>query len=136
MFSEKTGEMGKSSTRINGLVLNWSPVDKLSLHVDPLTIRSEFVVDGTGHPAEVCSIVCRKLGGELNTETGKVMGEMSMCAEKGEELTISNSMEIYPGLFVTGMAANASKGSPRMGPIFGGMLKSGKKVAEMIIEKL
>jgi ribulose 1,5-bisphosphate synthetase/thiazole synthase len=33
------------------------------------------------------------------------------------------------------MAANASFGGPRMGPIFGGMLISGKKVAETIIGK-
>jgi len=39
-------------------------------------------------------------------------------------------------LYVTGMAANAVMGAPRMGPIFGGMLLSGKKVAELIAEKL
>jgi thiamine thiazole synthase len=34
------------------------------------------------------------------------------------------------------MAASAVSGTPRMGPIFGGMLLSGKKVADLIIEKL
>ena len=34
------------------------------------------------------------------------------------------------------MAASAVSGTPRMGPIFGGMLMSGKKVAEEIIAKL
>jgi len=34
------------------------------------------------------------------------------------------------------MAANAFNGGPRMEPIFGGMLLSGKKAAEMIIKKL
>jgi thiamine thiazole synthase len=37
---------------------------------------------------------------------------------------------------VVGMVANNAYGGPRMGPIFGGMLLSGKKAAEMIIEKL
>lgn len=31
------------------------------------------------------------------------------------------------------MAASAVSGTPRMGPIFGGMLMSGKKVADEII---
>jgi len=35
---------------------------------------------------------------------------------------IKNTREVYPGLIVTGMAANAVFGSPRIGAIFGGML--------------
>jgi len=31
------------------------------------------------------------------------------------------------------MAANAAFGGPKMGPVFGGMLLSGKKVAELIV---
>jgi ribulose 1,5-bisphosphate synthetase/thiazole synthase len=49
---------------------------------------------------------------------------------------VENTKEIYPGLFVSGMAANGVSGSFRMGPIFGGMLMSGKKAAELICEKL
>jgi thiamine thiazole synthase len=33
------------------------------------------------------------------------------------------------------MSANAAFGGPRMGPIFGGMLLSGRKVAEQILAK-
>lgn len=54
----------------------------------------------------------------------------------GEPTTVENTKEIYPGLFVSGMAANGVSGSFRMGPIFGGMLMSGKKAAELICAKL
>lgn len=122
--------------KVNGLVLQWSPVEHINLHVDPLSIRAKYVVDGTGHPAEVCSILSRKMSVELDSRTGKVIGEMPMWADRGEELTVENASEVFPGLFVTGMAANAVKGSPRMGPIFGGMLLSGEKIAGIISEKL
>jgi thiamine thiazole synthase len=131
MFREEKGEK-----KVNGLVLQWTPVEHINLHVDPLTVRAKFVVDGTGHPAEVCTIIIRKIDATLDTSTGKIVGEMSMWADRGEELTVSNSSEVFPGLFVTGMAANAVKGAPRMGPIFGGMLLSGEKIAKTISQKL
>lgn len=122
--------------RVSGLVLNWSPVENLGLHVDPLGIRASYVVDGTGHPADICRIVTRKTGAKLNTKTGEVVGEMPLWAEKGEHFTVANTGEVFPGLFVTGMAANNAFGGPRMGPIFGGMLMSGKKAADLLIERL
>jgi len=123
-------------TRVAGLVLNWSPVGSLGLHVDPLGIGASYVVDGTGHPAEICKIVTRKMNVKLNTDTGEVIGEMPLWAEKGEQFTVANTAEVFPGLYVVGMAANNAFGGPRMGPIFGGMLLSGKKVAEIFQEKL
>jgi thiazole biosynthesis enzyme len=131
MFREERGVK-----KVNGLVLQWSPIEHIGLHVDPLTIRAKYIVDGTGHPAEVCSVLSRKIDAKLDTRTGKVIGEMSMWADRGEELTVSNASEVFPGLFVTGMAANAAKGAPRMGPIFGGMLLSGEKIAGIISEKM
>jgi thiamine thiazole synthase len=120
---------------VSGLVLNWSAVEKAGLHVDPLAIRSRYCVDATGHPAEVCRIVQRKVG-KLSTPSGEIEGEGSMWAEKSESLVVDNTKEAYPGLYVTGMAANAVFGAPRMGPIFGGMLLSGKRVAELILDRL
>jgi thiazole biosynthesis enzyme len=122
--------------RVCGLVLNWTAVEIAKLHVDPITMRAKFVVDATGHAAEITHIVENKSGIKLKTKTGKIIGEGSMWADVAENSIAENSKEICPGLYVCGMCANAVFGAPRMGPIFGGMLLSGKKVAEDILKKL
>lgn len=121
--------------KVNGFVINSSAIEVAGLHVDPITIRAKACIDATGHDAEVCNIVQRKVG-SLETEPGKIVGERSMCAEIGEKTVINNTRKVFPGLWITGMCANAVMGAPRMGPIFGGMLLSGKKVAEDIHEEL
>lgn len=128
--------MIREADRLTGLVLNWSAVQLAGLHVDPLAIRAKVVIDATGHASEICHIVVNKIGGKLRTETGGVVGEKPMWADKGEKAIIDNTKEVYPGLIVAGMAANAVFGAPRMGPIFGGMLLSGKRAAEVAIEIL
>jgi len=128
--------MIRENDRITGLVLNWSAVTLAGLHVDPLSIRSRVVIDATGHASEICRIVVNKLGGKLRTEGGGVMGEKSMWAEVAERKVMENTKEVYPGLIVAGMAANAVCGTPRMGAIFGGMLLSGKRAAEVALEIL
>jgi thiamine thiazole synthase len=122
--------------RVCGLVINWTTVELNHLMVDPLVVTSKFVVDATGHDATVVSTLQRKAGITLNTETGCVVGEKPLWAEVGEEDTVKNSKEVFPGIYVSGMAANAVCGSHRMGPVFGGMLMSGKKVAQEIAAKL
>lgn len=131
LFRESEG-----NPRVSGLVISWSPVEKLGLHVDPLGMKSSFVVDGTGHPAEICNVITRKMNSRLNTKTGDVVGEMPLWADKGEQFTVANTAEVFPGLYVAGMAANNAFGGPRMGPIFGGMLQSGKKVADILADRL
>lgn len=121
--------------KISGVVINWTAVEITGLHVDPLAISSKFVIDATGHGAGICKVAQKKVG-KLNTPSGQIEGERSMWAEKSERLVVENTKEVYPGLFVTGMAANAVFGAPRMGPIFGGMLLSGKRAAELILERL
>ena len=128
--------MIREGDRITGLVLNWSAVSWSKLHVDPLAVRCKVAVDATGHDAEVCRIVVEKMGPKLRTKTGEVMGEKSMWAERGEREILENTREVYPGLVVAGMTANAVFGSPRMGAIFGGMLLSGKKAAQVAKELL
>jgi sulfide-dependent adenosine diphosphate thiazole synthase len=122
--------------KVCGLVLNWSAVEIANLHVDPVTMRAKFVVDATGHPAEVARIIEKKSGIRINTKSGRLMGEQSMWAEVGENTIVKNSKEICRGLYACGMCANAVFGGPRMGPIFGGMLLAGEKVARDLLKKL
>ena len=122
--------------KINGLVINWTPVDMAKLHVDPLAIKSRYVIEATGHPLEVLKVIEEKCGGKMFTETGKIIWEKSMDATQGEKDCVEFTKEVFPNVFVAGMAANAAFGRPRMGPIFGGMLLSGKKVADMLMERL
>jgi thiamine thiazole synthase len=122
--------------KVTGLVLNWSPVEMTKLHVDPLCIRSRYVVDATGHPAEIVKIVEQKFDARINTPTGRMMGEKAMCAELGEDEVVKLTGLAYSGLYVCGMAASATFGAHRMGPIFGGMLLSGQRVAELILREI
>jgi thiamine thiazole synthase len=122
--------------KVGGLVINWTPVERLGMHVDPLTVIASAVLDGTGHPSEIIKLATEKAGIKIDTETGKVMGEKPMWVDKGEASTVDNTVEYYPGLFASGMSANNVRGGYRMGPIFGGMLMSGKKVAGLIAEKV
>lgn len=123
--------------RVIGAVINWTAVEMAKLHVDPLAFESKCVVDATGHDLDVVHVVLNKVpNAKLNTPSGGIEGEGSMNAEVGEKLLLDTTKEIYPGLYVAGMAANAASGGERMGPIFGGMLLSGEKVAKLIIEEL
>jgi thiamine thiazole synthase len=121
--------MIREDNRVSGLVLNWAPVAAAHLHVDPLTIRSKVVIDGTGHDAEICKIVAEKV-----PETLRIQGEQPMWADRGEGVIRDFTKEVYPGLIASGMAANAVSGGHRMGPIFGGMMLSGERAAEVAME--
>lgn len=127
----------REKDRISGLVLNWTAVKMAGLHVDPLAVKTGFVVDATGHDAEVARVIERKNPAvKFNTPTGKVMGESSMWAEKAEEVIVEYTNEACPGLYLAGMSVSAVYGLPRMGAVFGGMLLSGKKAAELILSEL
>jgi len=126
----------RDNDRVSGAVINWSSVLMSGLHVDPLAIMSKFVVDATGHEAFVAKVLVDKNPEvRLKTKTGKVIGEKSMWAQKGEADFVRMTCEIFPGLVLSGMAVNAVLGLPRMGAIFGGMLMSGKRAAELILKK-
>jgi len=122
--------MIRSDERLSGLVVNWTPVGMAGLHVDPLTLGCRYTIDATGHDAVVAKIVGKK------TDRVFVKGESFMWAEKAESMIISHTKEIFPGLIVAGMAANAVFGENRMGPVFGGMLLSGEHAAALILREL
>jgi thiamine thiazole synthase len=111
--------------RAAGVVVNASAIELQGLHVDPLVFTGKAVLDATGHDAVLARLFYRR------RQEG-IAGENFMDAVKGERDVVENTRMIAPGLFVAGMAANNVFGGCRMGPIFGGMLVSGKKAAELI----
>ncbi|MDO9324493.1 MAG: sulfide-dependent adenosine diphosphate thiazole synthase [Methanoregula sp.] len=122
--------MIKADQRVSGLVINWTAVEMGKLHVDPLVMSCQYTVDATGHDAVVARLVEKK-GGNL-----KVKGESFMWAERAETNILKHTREVYPGLVVAGMAANAVAGESRMGPVFGGMLLSGEHAAKLVLNNL
>ena len=123
---------GKNAVEIVGVVVQWSSVIISGLHVDPLAFKAKAVIDCTGHDAEILSVASRKIP-ELNL---MLPGEKAMWVSESEKLIVEKTGEVCPGLYVAGMAVAPLYGTPRMGPIFGGMLLSGRKVAEIVKEKL
>lgn len=118
--------------QIVGVVVQWTSVSVAGMHVDPLGVWAKAVIDCTGHDAEVLSIASRKIP-ELKLA---LPGEMSMWTSLSEKLVVENTGEVCSGLFVAGMAVAALHQTPRMGPIFGGMLLSGAKVAQQVVRKM
>ncbi len=129
--------MIRENDKVCGVVINWTAVKAAGLHVDPLAIKSRFVVDATGHDAEVARVIERKIPGAMfKTTSGKIMGEKAMWADEGERKIVDYTNEAYPGLYLAGMSVCAVYGLPRMGAVFGGMLLSGKKAAQLILQRL
>ncbi|MBU0759302.1 MAG: sulfide-dependent adenosine diphosphate thiazole synthase [Candidatus Omnitrophica bacterium] len=118
--------------KVEGVVINWTPVSALPRQitcVDPVSLESKVVIDATGHDAHVCKSLEKR--GII-----KLKGFGPMDANSSEDLVVEKTGEIFPGLFVTGMAVSTAYGIPRMGPTFGGMLFSGKKAAKLTKDRL
>jgi len=120
--------------RVTGIVANRTGVAGV-LPVDPLGFAAKAVLDATGHEAAVFETLRRR--GMLADPAGaEGRGEGPMDASAGEAFVVENVAEVFPGLWVAGMSVCTVFGGPRMGPIFGGMLLSGRRAAEGIAAAL
>jgi len=114
--------------RVDGVVANRTGVgDKLP--VDPISFQARAVVDATGHEAALVHMLRRR---GLLEGRAEALGEGPMDAVEGESSVVAGVAEVYPGLWISGMCVQAALGGPRMGPIFGGMLLSGRRAAAFI----
>lgn len=120
--------------RVTGVAVNRTKIARL-LPVDPITFAAKAVVDATGHEAVVVEAL-RKRGLLVDSTVAEHPGEGPMDATSGEEFVVKRVAEVYPGLWVAGMSVCATFGGPRMGPIFGGMLLSGVRAAELVYSSL
>jgi len=118
--------------RVTGVVANRTTIAG-QLPVDPIVFTSRIVVDGTGH--EAIAVQHLKRRGLLKAGR-ECPGEGLMDAAAGERFVVEHVAEVHPGLWVCGMAVCATFGGPRMGPIFGGMLLSGQRLAAHLTKAL
>ena len=118
--------------RVGGAVVNRTNISG-ALPVDPIVLQAKTVIDASGHEAvAVERLRARTLLAPQLKSAG--FGEGPLDATSGERFVVEHVTEVFPGLWITGMAVCATLGGPRMGPIFGGMLLSGMRVAQLILE--
>jgi len=118
--------------RVKGVVVNNTNIRASGLLADPFCIAAKYAIDATGHQAELVNMIRRK---KPDFHPGQLQ-EGFMDVGRAETGVVEKAGEIFPGLYVAGMSVCSVFGLPRMGPIFGGMLKSGKKVAELINDRI
>ncbi len=119
--------------QVEGVVVNNTTAEMAGhdkIHVDPVALESQIVVDATGHDAVLVDLLHQR---HLYQP---VPGNGAMWVAQSEVLVTENTREIYPNCFVTGLAVAAVDGTPRMGPAFGSMLLSGRRAAELVRKKL
>lgn len=116
--------------RASGVVANRTMIGE-ALPVDPIMLSARAVIDATGHEAAVVERL-RRRGLLRLSGAERPLGEGPLDASSGEAFVIEHVGEVFPGLWVAGMSVCTTFVGPRMGPIFGGMLLSGKRVAELV----
>jgi len=123
---------GRRTVNVRGVVINFTPITEAKWHVDPLFLESRAVVDATGHDADVIRILSKRCPW-LNIS---VQGMSSLDVWRGEKEVVEYTGKVVNGLYAAGMSVSEIHNLHRMGPILGGMLLSGKKVAEQIIQEI
>lgn len=120
--------------KVNGVVVNRT-LGPTPLPIDPMTLMARAVVDATGHETILLALLQRR--GLLDEPIiARRLGDGPMNAVEGERFVVERAGEVFPGLWICGMAVCAAYAGPRMGPIFGGMLLSGQRLAGMIADEL
>jgi len=117
--------------RVTGVVVNRTTISGV-LPVDPIVFSAKATLDATGHEAVLVECL-RKRRLLPASQAAAEIGEGPMNATAGERFVVEHAGEVFPGLWLSGMSVCAAMAGPRMGPIFGGMLLSGKRAAEAII---
>src|SRR5918998_1713088 len=128
----KFDDLVLKNKRVGGVVVNWMPVSALPRNitcVDPVAFESKIVIDASGHD----SVAVKRL---MDRGYVKWKGMDPMWVEGGEDAVVNCTGEVYPGLIAAGMSVTETFGLPRMGPTFGSMLLSGRKAAEVALNKL
>lgn len=117
--------------RVKGVVVNLSPVTEAGWHVDPLFIEAGATVDATGHDAWLAKLLEKRVPGSIT-----VQGMSGLDVWRGEKLVVEKTGEVFPGLYLVGMAVAETYNLPRMGPIFGGMIASAIHLSEILAKEL
>ena len=118
--------------RVVGIVVNWMPVSALPRNitcVDPIALEAKVIIDASGHD----SVAVKRL---VDRGLVKWKGMNPMYVNEGEEHVVHKTGEVFPGLIAAGMSVTETYGLARMGPTFGSMLFSGKRAAEITVEKI
>jgi len=113
-----------------GAVFNARSLGVGGLDVEPVCMGGRYVVDATGNGAELVHMLRSKLKSFFPGGIGAGFVDV----ESADHDIEVKAGEVYPGLYVAGKSVCATFGLTRTGPVFGGVLRSARKVAQVIQE--
>jgi thiamine thiazole synthase len=128
---------------VAGVVTNWATVTLFGHDTHWARARararlsSKVVIGATGHDGPLGASVVKslaKLGlldkGNLNKDNVNMLGMGALDMNTAEDGVVEGTRELAPGIILTGMEVAESNGAARMGPTFGAMMISGRKVTD------